>query len=136
MPVAWLSLDKADNDPSRFWSYFAAALRTIPGLKNAWGGEGIFEPGQTPSIPDNETLLAELIIAIAAISERFVLILDDLQAITEVVILDGLFFLLENLPPGPKGMHLVIASRNDPPWPLARLRASNEITEIRARDLC
>ena len=90
---------------------------------------------QIHPIPDNESLLADLITAITTIPDRFALILDDLQVITEVEILDGLFFLLENLPPGPKGMHLIIASRNDPPWPLARLRASNEITEIRARDL-
>ncbi len=135
-PVAWLSLDKSDNDPSRFWSYFVAALRTIPGLEDVWVGGDIFDPRQTPSIPDNETFLANLIIAIISISERFVLILDDLQAITEAGILDDLFFLLENLPPGPKGMHLVIASRSDPPWPLARLRANNEITEIRVRELC
>ncbi|MFN2234027.1 MAG: LuxR family transcriptional regulator, partial [Anaerolineales bacterium] len=135
VPAAWLSLDKGDNDPSRFWSYFVAALQTIPGLDHAWNAN-IFQNIQQKSfVSENEPLLTALITKITAMSERVILILDDLQTITEDQILDGLFYLLENLHPGPQGMHIIIASRSDPPWPLARLRAGDQITEIRSKDL-
>jgi LuxR family maltose regulon positive regulatory protein len=135
VPAAWLSLDKGDNDPLRFWSYFVAALQTIPGLENAWN-EDIFQNIQKKTFcSDNDTLLTALITKITTMSERVILILDDLQTITEDQVLDGLFYLLENLYPGPVGVHIIIASRSDPPWPLARLRVADQITEIRSKDL-
>jgi LuxR family maltose regulon positive regulatory protein len=135
IPAAWLSLDHADNDPKRFWSHFVAALQTVPGLEEAWVENQIPLLQQNPTTQNDPSFLVDLIGAIATISWHFVLILDDFQAITESAVLDGLFYLLENLPPGSTGMHLVLSSRNDPPWPLARLRAGNEIIEIRSRDL-
>ena len=97
VPAAWLSLDKGDNDPSRFWSYFVAAMQTIPGLEQAWNAD-IFQNIQQKSfVSENDTLLTALITKITAISERVILILDDLQAITEDQVLDGLFYLLGNL---------------------------------------
>jgi LuxR family maltose regulon positive regulatory protein len=140
-PVAWVSLDEGDNDPVRFWSYFSAALETIPGLREAgiaeavgaiFSGPGIGGVGTPLPI---EAVLTGLINQLAEVGERFVLVLDDYHLIAEPQIHDGLVFLLDHAPPAPQGMHLILSSRSDPPWPLARLRARGEITELRVGDL-
>jgi len=133
-PVAWVSLDKGDNDPTRFWTYCITALQTIQaGLGEATLGllrsSGI--TGATP-LPSTESLLTGLINEIAEVPQPFALILDDFHVITAQPVHDGLTFLLDNLPPQ---MHVILAGRADPPWPLARLRARGEITELRAQDL-
>ena len=132
--VAWVSLDKGDNDPTLFWIYFIAALQTVhPGV-----GAAVMAVLQAPGIagaatpPPIEPLLTGLINEIAEIPDPLVLILDDFHMITEQQVHDGAIFLLDNLPPP---MHLILSNRADPPWPLARLRARREMTELRAEDL-
>lgn len=139
-PAAWLSLDVRDNDPSRFLAYLVAALQTIV----AHFGERILGVLQTPQPPPTESLLTALLNEITTISEDFVLVLDDYHVIDAAAVdmataVDAstdvdevLTFLLEHTPPQ---MHLVILTREDPSMPLARLRANNLLTEIRAGDL-
>ena len=125
--VAWLSLDQRDNDPALFWTYVVAALNAgVPG-----GGAGALSPLQPPQ-PPNEAGLVALINDLDAISNDVVLVLDDYHVIDARDVQDGMAFLLEHLPPQ---IHLVIASRTDPPLPLARLRGRGELAEIRAADL-
>jgi len=62
-------------------------------------------------------------------------VLDDLQVITEDQIHQDLVFLIDHLLPSASGSHLAIASRMDPPWPMARWRVRAEMTEVRAKDL-
>lgn len=127
--VAWLSLDQADNDPVRFWMYAIAALQTI----REDLGEAALTILQSPQPPVIEALLTGLINDIAALApEPLVLVLDDFHLITAPPILDALLFLVDHLPPR---MHLVLAGRSDPPWPLARLRARGELIELRTDDL-
>ncbi len=127
-PVAWLSLDEGDNDPARFLAYLVAALQPLQeGL-----GASILAALRSPAPSVSEHLLIELINEIAAIPAPFVLILDDYHLITAPPIHQALGFLLDHMPPQ---MHLIIAGRMDPPLPLARLRARNELTELRATDL-
>jgi len=125
---AWLSLDESDNDPTRFLAYFGAALQTI----EANIGKGALRALQSPQSPPTEGILTALINEIAAIPDRIVFILDDYHLIESRPIHDALTFLLRRLPPQ---MHLIIATREDPPLPLARLRARGQLTEIRATDL-
>jgi len=126
--VCWLSLDKGDNDPARFWAYFIAALQTIhKGL-----GATALAALQSTQPPASEALLTSLLNEIAAVPAPFALVLDDFHVITAPQVHEQIVFLLEHLPPP---MHLIIASRADPPWPLARLRARGEISELRATDL-
>src|SRR5207248_359019 len=87
---------------------------------------------QSPQPPAIETVLTILLNELSAISKDVVLVLDDFHVIDARDIHDGMVFLLDHLPPR---MHLVIASRADPPLPLARLRARGELVEIRAEDL-
>ena len=124
----WVSLDKEDNDPARFWAYVLAALQTsLPGV-----GRGLQEALQSPQPPPIEAILTTLINEITAGQQALVLLLDDFHVIEAQPIHDGLVFLLDHLPPQ---MHLVISSRANPPWPLARLRARHDLVELRARDL-
>jgi len=127
-PVAWLSLDEGDNDPTRFLSYSIAALRTI----EANIAKGVLSALQSPQPPPAEDILTVLINEIAAIPGRIILVLDDYHLIEAEPIHDALTFLLRHLPPQ---MHLVIATRENPLLPLARLRARGQMTELRATDL-
>jgi LuxR family maltose regulon positive regulatory protein len=127
-PVAWLSLDEGDNDPARFLTYLVAALQTI----SANIGVGILNGLQSPQPPSTESILTTLLNEIAAIPNNFILVLDDYHVIDSKPVDEALTFLLKHLPPQ---MHLVIATREDPPLPLARLRARGQLTELRAADL-
>ncbi len=126
--VAWLSLDEADNDPTRFLTYLVAALqRVAPKV-----GAGVLALLQSQQPPPPATILTALLNDIAAIPDKFMLVLDDYHLIENRAIDQALTFLLDHLPPQ---MHLVIATRADPDLPLARLRARDQLTEVRAADL-
>ena len=126
--IAWLSLDANDNDPARFAAYLLAALQKIdPAI-----GQTAQTMLQTPQPPPPEALLTSLINDIAATPAPFVLVLDDYHLIQAPPIHQQLAFLLEHQPPQ---MHLVIVTREDPPLPLARLRARGQVTDIRQSDL-
>jgi LuxR family maltose regulon positive regulatory protein len=127
-PAAWLSLDEGDNDPARFLSYFVAALRTIaPSM-----GEGVLDALGSPQSPPTESILTALLNEMAALAEDSVFVLDDYHVIHATAVDDALTFLLEHLPPRVK---LVIATREDPPLPIARMRARGQLSELRAADL-
>lgn len=125
---AWMSLDKADNDPQQFLTYLIAALQTI----EANVGEELLGVIQSPQPPSIETILTTLLNEISIIPDNFVLILDDYHVIDATLIDNALTFLLKHLPPQ---MHLVITTREDPDLPLAQLRARGQLTELRVTDL-
>jgi len=127
-PVAWLSLDPADNDPGRFFAYFVAALQKVDanlGREIA----GVLRSGQ---LPPAKVINATLINDTLELEGPFLLVLDDFHVIQDRFILEVLEKLVTNLP---QPLHLVLLTREDPPLPLARLRANNQLTDIRARDL-
>ena len=127
LPVSWLSLDERDNSPTQFWSYVIAALQTL------YDGVGttVLEALQMPQALPSETMLGQLINEIADL-RPLALILDDLHVITNPQIHEQLIFLVEH---APAQMHLVVSSRADPPWPLARWRARGQVVELRTDDL-
>ena len=115
-PVAWLSLDEGDNDPTRFLTYLVAALQTLA-LSEAEGiaaniGAGALAVLQSPQPPSSEAVLTTLLNEITTISDSFSLVLDDYHVIDSKPVDQALTFLVEHLPPQ---MHLVIATREDPP---------------------
>lgn len=127
-PVAWLSLDAGDNDPTRFLTYLTAAVQSVaPDV-----GAGVRSALRSPQPPPLEAILTALVNEIAALPTPFLLVLDDYHVIEAAAVADALVFLLEHLPPP---LHLVIATREDPPLALARLRARSQLTEVRAADL-
>ncbi|MBD2872003.1 helix-turn-helix transcriptional regulator [Paenibacillus sp. IB182493] len=127
-PVAWLSLDEADIDTTRFLSHLVAALQTI---EDNFGG-GAVSALESPQPPSTDSILTVLINEISDLPYKFVLVLDDYHVIDAKWIDDAISFLLEHLPPQ---MHLVIATRENPQLPLGRLRARGHLTELRDADL-
>jgi LuxR family transcriptional regulator, maltose regulon positive regulatory protein len=128
-PVAWLSLDVGDNDPARFWRYVVGALdRVRPGLEEQVTA---LLPGPQPP---PEAVVAAVVnkLALPPAEGEITLVLDDYHLIEAPAVHDSVAFLLERLPPG---LRLVLASRADPPLPLARLRARGQLAELRAGDL-
>jgi LuxR family maltose regulon positive regulatory protein len=132
--VAWVSLDEGDNDPIRFLGYAVAALRTLhPGF----GEEALtrLRHAQSPTPEDLEPILTTLLNEIDAVADGaddLVLVLDDYHAIDGAAVQRTVQLLLDRLPPR---LHLVIATRVDPPLHLSRLRARGQLAELRARDL-
>ncbi len=127
-PVAWLSLDARENDPARFISYLIATLQTIqPGLAN-----DLLVMLQSPQAPQTESTLITLLNEVDALPENFILVLDDYHALDSKSVDEALALLLQHQP---SQMHLVIATREDPPLPLASLRARGQLSELRAADL-
>ncbi|MDA3940451.1 MAG: LuxR C-terminal-related transcriptional regulator [Spirochaetia bacterium] len=127
-PVAWLSLDKDHKDPACFLTYFIAALQTIA----ADIGDDLLALLQSPQQPPIEFILTNLLNEITAIPDPFILVLDDYHVLDTEEIDNMITFILENIPPL---MHLVIATREDPHLPLARLRGRGQMAELRVSDL-
>lgn len=126
IPIGWLTLDEEDNDISRFIQYFYAATRTAEPSLPEIELELFKSPGH------NLTFLIPIINNLNRVTERFAVVLDDYQHITLPTIHNLMNYLLEHMP---VNMHLIITSRADPPFPLARLRVRGLMTEIRAGDL-
>jgi LuxR family transcriptional regulator, maltose regulon positive regulatory protein len=128
VPLAWVSLDAGDNDPVRFWSYVLTALDRIqPGL-----GAPALALLQSPQPPPIEAVLATLLNALSAVRVDTILALDDYHVIEAHEVHQGVGFLLAHLP---AQLHLLLATRADPPLPLAQLRARGAVSEVRSADL-
>ncbi len=126
--VAWLSLDESDQDPTLFWAYFISSLQALrPDL-----GDSALALLQSPQAPPIPAILTALINDITTLPGEFCIVLEDYHLIESPPIHEGLAFLIAHLP---AQMHLVITTRADPPLPLARLRARDKLTELRANDL-
>lgn len=124
--VGWVSLDEDDNDLARLLVHATAALRQV----------GI-DVDPAPPGSSTQTLLTEIVNVAARACDRspmtqWVLVLDDFHAIDAPDVHEAMTFLLDHLP---HRLHLVIATRSDPPLPLARLRSRGQLTEVRAVDL-
>lgn len=129
VPVVWLSLEPEDNEPALFFTYLIAALQTLDPHLGAHAHALL----KLPQPAEPATVLASLINdLIGWQGEDFVLVLDDYHVITVDPIHRTLTHLVEHLPPQ---MHLILATRSDPPLPLARLRAHGHLTELRAAEL-
>ena len=126
--VAWLSLDEDDNEPGRFVSYVIEALRTVePSL-----GRQALSAHAVARVQIADVVLPLLLNDLTALGQPIVLVLDDYHLITNAEIHEALGFFVERLP---DSLRLVLASRQDPPLPLGRLRARGQLGELRAADL-
>src|SRR5262249_3238771 len=129
MACAWLTLEAKDNEPVRYFSYLLAALQRLhPALGS--GARVLLDAPQPLAMEQVLAVLANELLA--SKSDDFALVLDDYHLIETEAIHQGMAFLLDRLPPQ---LHLVLATRTDPPLPLARLRARGQLVEIRAAEL-
>jgi LuxR family transcriptional regulator, maltose regulon positive regulatory protein len=126
-PAAWLSLDSGDNEPDRFWAHVLAAL-CQSGAAPAKSALRALAPRPGAE----KTFLPLLLRGLAELPTPVVLILDDVQELTDARVLRELGFLLRHAPPQ---LRLVLATRVDPPLPLQRLRISGRLAQLRAADL-
>ncbi len=125
---AWLSLDSADNDAERFFTHFLAAFQQTGALVS----DTVQRFAALPKLPAADMLLDALINALVGVETPVLLVMDDYHVITNPVIHEGMEYFLNHQP---AVVQLVIATREDPPLSLPRLRARQQLTEIRARDL-
>jgi LuxR family transcriptional regulator, maltose regulon positive regulatory protein len=131
MPFAWVSLDEQDNDPVRLWRHVVEAVRRVMPEEEDFGADvlvGMSVPGQGLV----EMALPMLINEFAELPSQIVIALDDYQAVTEGDCHESVAFFVDHLP---ANVHLVLASRSDPPLALGRWRARGELSEIRTQDL-
>ena len=127
-PAGWVSLDRGDNDPTLFWAYVITALQ---GLDPAVG-ERPLAMLFSPEPPPIQVALTALINELAVLDGDVVVLLDDYHLIEDRRIHDGMAFFVDNIPPQ---VHLVIASRSEPPFPLGRLRGQGRLVEVTPADL-
>jgi ATP/maltotriose-dependent transcriptional regulator MalT len=125
---AWLALDRADNDPVRFWDYVIEALRRLEPSLGSTSLAALGVPGTDPI----EVVLPSVLNELAELDRRIVLTLEDYHLIQSQEVHEGLTFFVERLPPT---IELTIATRLDPPLPLPRLRSRGEMLELRASEL-
>ncbi|KAB8144829.1 AAA family ATPase [Chloroflexia bacterium SDU3-3] len=127
--VAWVGLDASDSDPMRFWAYVIAAMSVfVPALT----GQALDLLQSASQITLLESLTSAIIAALGAQADPLVLVLDDYHLIEAAATHSSLAFLLAHAPPQ---LHLMVASRRDPPLNLARERARGSLAELRAADL-
>ena len=128
VPAVWFSVDKSDNDPEHFLTYIILGLQSL----DDGTGKAALTMLNSPQPPPIESILINLINDLIQITTDLALILDDYHLVETKSIHDLIGFLLENLP---EHVHMVIATRSDPPLPLARVRSQSLLTELRAADL-
>jgi LuxR family transcriptional regulator, maltose regulon positive regulatory protein len=126
--IAWLSLDKGDNDLPRLLTHMVAALQVV----DEGVGSEVLKYLRTASASPVADSLTTLVNDVAGSTGQIVLVLDDYHLIEAQPVHDAVTFLLDHLPPQ---LHLMIVGRSDPPLPLSRLRTRGELTEFRAADL-
>ncbi len=127
-PVAWLSLDEGDNDPVRFWRYLIAACQKF----DTEVGASALTLLRSAQQPPFDTIQTTFINDLSQLESKCVLVLEDYHVITSPIVHETMTFLLDRLP---DTLHVLITARGDPPLPLARLRARDELLELHAADL-
>jgi LuxR family maltose regulon positive regulatory protein len=126
--VCWVSLDASDDDPARFLAYLVGALQTI----EVEIGEGFLASLRSPEPLSAEAVVGALVNELADLPQKISIVLDDYHLIGSEPVHEAVSFLIEHMP---ENVHLVVSGRTDPPLPLARLRARNQMVEIGAAEL-
>jgi LuxR family maltose regulon positive regulatory protein len=119
--VAWLTLDRRDNESRRFATLVTAALERAGALAGL---------GASPH--DGEDLLDAVFEHLVRRGQQVVLVLDDLQELASRSALRALGHLVEQAPPV---LDLVLSSRADPPVPWGRLALEGRLRQVRNADL-
>ena len=131
--VAWYSLDEGDNEQKSYWIYLIAALQSIEeNLGNsslaALRSEELFSDSSAGTV----SVLTSLLNDLYDLNKPLYLILDDYHLINNSRIHEDMIFFIDNLPPG---IHLIVTTRSDPPWPLSKWRVKGRMMDFRQEDL-
>jgi LuxR family transcriptional regulator, maltose regulon positive regulatory protein len=132
-PVAWVSLEASDNDPSLFWRSLITACQLFDPAIGQSSLE-LLDRSQKLSAepPPFDRLLAAFVNDLVRLADSRVLVLEDYHVIASTQIHETLVDFIDHLL---SSLHVVIVTRSDPPFPLARWRAQSDIYELRAIDL-
>ena len=126
--VAWLSLDEGDGDLDHFLRYVLAALRTVvPAV-----GKRFELLLNAFHLPPAEHLADALIADVALLEQRLILVLDDYHVVRAESVQAFLTRIISHLP---ESFHLLVLTREDPPWPLELWRVRGWSNEICGSDL-
>ena len=126
--VAWVSLDEADNDPVRFWSYVLTALdRVRPGNYSKFATYL-----QAEAQPSLQSVMTACLNRLVEQPEPLILVLDDYHLLTDEALHTSLTSFIERLPPQ---VRVILSTRADPPLPITRLRGRGQLLEVRADQL-
>ena len=126
--VAWVSLDEEDNDSRLFWTYVINALE----LRDSEKFGPLLKNLCVQQVPLFKSIITNLINLLTNSDHHFLLVLDDYHLITEKEVHSTLSYLLDHIPPR---LHIILATRTDPPLPLAQLRARRRVLEIHTEQL-
>jgi LuxR family maltose regulon positive regulatory protein len=125
--VCWISLEPGDNDPGLFFANLSA------GLGRAWPEQAaLFQSIGQGAVLDPHAAIAGILALLEELSERLWIVLDDYHFISALGVQELMAYFLENLP---EMVRLILLTRSDPPLALPRLRARNQMLELRAQDL-
>ena len=124
--VAWFSINRSDDDPIRYWRYVLGALRMQHGVETETVERLLFS-SKTFGQAEMESFVTAFINELVTIKGDFVIVLDDYHCIASPIINASMCFLLEHLPPA---MHVIIATREDPPFSLPRMRVRTNPSPI------
>jgi ATP/maltotriose-dependent transcriptional regulator MalT len=126
-PASWVHLDQGDNDPLCMWTYVVEALHR---MDPAVGTHSLAALRAGASLLD--AVLPLLLNELASLASPAILVLDDYHMVETQECHLSFAFLVEHLPPT---LQLVLSTRSDPPLPLARLRARDQLGELHATEL-
>ena len=126
--VAWLDLDRHDDDAFQLWNAILAAIRT----SGAFGAGDRMQALQPPQEGPDAAFVGEFLTALEGLQEPLWLVLDDVHELTETAALASLDLLLRRQP---ASLQVVLSSRSDPPLALQRLRLAGRLREIRMEEL-
>lgn len=124
----WLSLDEDDNDPVRFLTYLISAFANASDID----ADEMLAWLRSPQPPPPKSIVTALLSRLEAFPHPIAVVLDDYHVVTDQAVHESVSYLLAHLP---ARMHIVVISREDPPFPLSRLRGRGQLSEIRADDL-
>jgi LuxR family transcriptional regulator, maltose regulon positive regulatory protein len=124
----WVSLDRGDDDPQRFWRYVVAALEGAAPELSGTAGRRL----QGPGVSVVDEVLPLLVNELASVPDPLVLVLDDMHAIEAEAVYAQLEYFVDR---APEGVHVVVATQVDPSLRLGRLRALGELAEVRGEAL-
>jgi LuxR family maltose regulon positive regulatory protein len=128
VPWAWYSVDEQDNSLAMFAAYLAAAVASAyPGA-----GAALQATTQSPILPPPARLADLFVAELDTLPGDLLLILDDYHTIDDLQVHQFMSSLIQS---APEGVHLVMLVRSDPPLKLARLRARQQVCEVRAAQL-
>ncbi|HBE77503.1 MAG TPA: hypothetical protein DDW65_06920, partial [Firmicutes bacterium] len=126
LKFAWLSIDKADNDPLRFWRYLLSSV------SQCVGNDEINRISLDLDLVLSNITVDLLISTLETLSEKFVMVLDDYHLIDNGIVLNSVEHFVRFMP---QNVNQIILSRKEPEHTLSVLRARGMVISLGIKDI-